>query len=126
MKEENKIMNDELARLMEDNLKQVWSEPDAARRIIAIESIYAKEAALYHVNDISDGQEAINYSVSRTLNEIPEEFIFTKLKPVVINNNIGRLIWGVGPKDMPPVTTGMDVAIFENGKIKSLYVFLDN
>jgi hypothetical protein len=49
-----------------------------------------------------------------------------RLKPVIINNGIGRLVWGVGPKGKPPVATGMDIAVFENGKIKSLYVFLDS
>jgi hypothetical protein len=116
-------MNNALAQLMEENLKQVWSERDATRRMKAIENIYAKDSALYHVNDITDGHEAINKSVSNTLNSMPEEFVFTKLKPVIINNNIGRLIWGVGPKDNPPLATGMDIATFENGKIKSLYVF---
>jgi len=119
-------MSNTLSQLMEDNLNQVWSERDADRRMKAIDNIYAKDSALYHVNDKTEGNEAINRSVSNTLNSMPEEFIFTKLKPVVINNNIGRLIWGVGPKGKPPVATGMDVAIFENGKIRSLYVFLDN
>jgi hypothetical protein len=44
---------------------------------------------------------------------------------VVINNDLGRLIWGAGPEGQPPVATGMDIACFENGKIASLYVFLD-
>jgi hypothetical protein len=52
--------------------------------------------------------------------------VFTKLKPVIINNSIGRLIWGAGPAGQPPVATGMDIVHFENGKIRSLYVFLDN
>ena len=119
-------MNNAFAQLMEENLKQVWSERDSTRRMKAIENIYAKDSALYHVNDKTDGHEAINKSVSSTLNSMPEEFVFTKLKPVVINNNIGRLIWGVGPSGKPPVATGMDVAIFESGKIKSLYVFLES
>ena len=119
-------MNNALAELMENNLKQVWSERDADRRLKVIENIYAADASLYHVDDVTDGLEAINQSVSSTLSGMPEDFVFTKLKPVVINNNIGRLIWGVGPKGAPPVATGMDVAVFENGKIKSLYVFLDN
>jgi len=119
-------MSDALAQLMEDNLKQVWSERDPIRRMKAIEAIYAKDSVLYHVNDKTEGQEAINNSVTGTLNNMPKDFCFSRLKPVVINNNVGRLIWGVGPKDKPPLATGMDVAIFENGKIKSLYVFLDN
>jgi hypothetical protein len=118
-------MNDALAQLMEENLKKVWSERDTDRRIKAIDTIYAKDSGLYHVGHQTNGHEAINDSISSILNSMPKEFVFTRLKPVIINNNVGRLIWGVGPKDQPPVATGMDVAVFENGKIKSLYVFLD-
>jgi HAE1 family hydrophobic/amphiphilic exporter-1 len=56
---------------------------------------------------------------------MPEDFVFRLIKPVVINNNIGRLLWGIGPKGGPPVQTGMDIAIFQNDKIQALYVFLD-
>jgi hypothetical protein len=44
---------------------------------------------------------------------------------VIINNSIGRLIWEAGTEGQSPVATGMDIAHFEHGKIKSLYVFLD-
>jgi hypothetical protein len=119
-------MKNGLAQLMEENLYQVWSERDADIRLKAIEKIYAADSNLYHVDDKTSGLVAINNSVSNTLKNMPEEFVFTQLKPVIINNSIGRLVWGVGPKDQMPVATGMDIAHFENGKIKSLYVFLDN
>lgn len=118
-------MNERLIQLMEDNLRNVWSERNALNRIKAIESVYAKESALYHVNDKTEGYEAINESVTSTLSTLSEDFVFTRLKPVIINNDIGRLVWGVGPKGKPPVATGMDIAVFEDDKIKSLYVFLD-
>jgi hypothetical protein len=92
----------------------------------AIEKIYDPAANLYHVGDQVTGFDAINNSVTSTLKQLPPDFVFTKLKPVVINNNIGRLIWGAGPSVEAPVATGMDIAHFENGKIKSLYVFLDS
>lgn len=119
-------MSNALAQLMEENLKQVWGERNDTQRMKAIENIYAKDSALYHVNDITIGHTAINKSVTSVLNSMPEDFVFTKQKPVVINNNVGRLIWGVGPKDKSPVATGMDIAVFENEKIASLYVFLDS
>jgi hypothetical protein len=118
--------NNVLAQLMEENLQQIWSERNADRRMTALESIYAKDSTLFEVGEIIMGYEAINNAVSRLVNGMPPDFIFTRLKPVIINNNAGRLVWGVGPKGSPPVATGMDVAIFENGKIKSLYVFLDS
>jgi hypothetical protein len=118
-------MNDTLAKVMEENLEQVWGERNAAHRIKAIAKIYVKNSALYHLNHKTKGNDAINVSVSNTLSRMPEDFIFSKLRPVAVINNIGRLFWGVGPKDKPPIVTGMDLAVFKNGKIKSLYVFLD-
>ena len=118
-------MNTDLVLLMEENLRQVWSERNADRRRKALEGIYAKDSTLFEVGETFLGYDSINDQVSNIVNAMPATFIFTRLKPVIINNNIGRLIWGVGPKDQPPVATGMDIAVFENGRIKSLYVFLE-
>jgi len=118
-------MNNNLVLLMEENLALVWSERDASKRMKSIETIYSPESTLYHVGHHTTGYEAINESVNNILANMPEEFSFFKLKPVVINNNVGRLIWGMGPNEESIVATGMDIAIFEDGKIKSLYVFLD-
>jgi hypothetical protein len=119
-------MNDNTAILMEDNLNQVWNEKDPSLRIEAIRRIYSATADLYHVGDQVTGLDAINNSVSATQKMLPSNFVFTKLKEVIINNNLGRLIWGAGPEGQAPVATGMDIAHFENGKIKALYVFLDS
>ena len=118
-------MNNDLALLMEENLAQVWSQRDASLRMKSLQSLYADDAGLYHVGHQTTGLAAINDSVSNLHNNMPREFVFFKLKPVVINNNVGRLIWGMGANSESPVATGMDVAFFEDGKIKSLYVFLD-
>ena len=119
-------MENELTNLLEKNLKQVWSERDEVRRMKTIESIYANGSILYHVGHKTEGLEAINKSATAVLSNMPPNFVFTKLKPIIINNNIGRAIWGVGPEGQAPVAAGMDIAYFENGKIKSLYVFLDS
>lgn len=119
-------MQDELAQIMEENLQQVWSQRDNALRLDAIKRIYAAGSSLYHVGHKTEGLEAINENAGGVISSMPANFVFTRLKPVIINNSIGRLIWGVGPEGQPPVATGMDIAHFEKGKIKSLYVFLEN
>ena len=119
-------MDNTLAQIMEENLQQVWSERDEVQRLKAIEKIYDENAILYHVEHQTTGYKAINKSVTGVIGNMPPNFVFTKLKPVIINHSIGRLIWGVGVAGQPPVATGMDIAHFENGKIKSLYVFLEN
>nr|WP_315224778.1 nuclear transport factor 2 family protein [uncultured Flavobacterium sp.] len=110
---------------MEENLTNVWSQRDTSERIKSIESIYSLDSSLYHVGHQATGHEAITESIRKVLANLPSGFTFFKLKPVVINNNIGRLIWGMGTSIDSIVATGMDIAVFEDGKIKSLYVFLD-
>src|SRR6218665_3278510 len=107
-------MSNEVSRIMESNLEQVWNERDPASRLKAIERIYSPTATLNHVGDQVTGADAINESVSTTQKILPSNFIFNKLKPVIINNDSGRLIWGAGPAGQAPVSTGMDVARFEN------------
>jgi hypothetical protein len=119
-------MTDEAAITMEDNLNQVWNERDPDIRLKAIERIYTTAANIYHIGDQVTGLNAINNSITATLQNLPADFVFTKLKPVIINNSVGRLIWGAGPKGKSHAASGMDIAHFENGKIKSLYVFLDS
>src|SRR5229473_705686 len=98
-------MSDTLAQRMEENLKQIWSERNAARRMKALNSIYAKDSTLFEVGEIISGHDAINNKISNTVNGMPPDFVFTRLKPIIINNNVGRLVWGIGPKDKPPVAT---------------------
>ncbi|RDC56429.1 nuclear transport factor 2 family protein [Pedobacter chinensis] len=118
-------MSNDLALLMEENLAKVWSQRDSSIRMKSIQTIYTVDSSLYHVEHQTTGHEAINESVSNVVANMPPTFAFFKLKPVVINNNMGRLIWGTGPNIESLVATGMDIAVFEDGKIKSLYVFLD-
>ncbi|WP_332736800.1 hypothetical protein [Flavihumibacter sp.] len=118
-------MNNNLASLMEENLSRVWSERNASLRFNSIQTIYTADSSLYHTGHQISGHEAINESVNNLLADMPAAFTFFKLKPVVINNIIGRLIWGMGPNIDSLVGKGMDIAVFEEGKIKSLYVFLD-
>ncbi|PJR04082.1 nuclear transport factor 2 family protein [Avrilella dinanensis] len=111
-------MSNDLALLMEENLAWVWSEREASDRMKSIQTIYTAESTLYHVGHQTTGYEAINESINNILAKMPAEFNFFKLKPVVINNNVGRLIWGMGPNIESIVATGMDIAVFEEGKIQ--------
>ena len=51
--------------------------------------------------------------------------VFNAAGPAIGHHNIGRLKWRSGPPDGPAAVTGMDVAHFEQGRIHSLYVFLE-
>lgn len=115
-----------LAQLMEKNLLEIWSQRNASTRIELIRSLYTDDAVLYEIDDSITGHDAINNKISGLLSSMPADFIFTLQGPVIVNHNMGKLLWGVGPEGQPPVQLGMDIALFDGNRIRSLYVFLEN
>src|SRR4051812_36381816 len=112
-------------RLMQANLARVFNEHDAGRRIVAIREIYAEDAVLYEPDAAAKGHAAISEAVTQLLSHLPPNFVFSAAGQAIGHHNIGRLKWSSGPPDGPAAVTGMDVAHFEQGRIHSIYVFLD-
>jgi len=118
-------MKNTLEQLLDQHLNEIWNQRDEVLRIKAIESTYTKDFTLFLKDEVVTGHDAINHKVTSLLNSFPPDFVISQLKPVDINNNIGKLDWGVGVKETPPVRTGIDILIFEGSKIKYFYVFFD-
>jgi len=112
-------------RLMQANLTRVFSERDAGRRIVAIRELYAADAVLYEPDASANGHAAISEAVTGLLAQFPPNFVFSAAGPAIGHHNLGRLKWRSGPPDGPVAVTGMDVAHFEEGRIHSIYVFLE-
>ena len=119
-------MSDTLADLMLRNLSEVFGERDSERRMTAIKNLYSEDAAFFEAEQRFEGREAIGAAVAALQASFPAEFEFTAVAPPARNHDIGRLFWRLGPAGSPPVVTGMDVARFKDGRIRSLYVFLDD
>ena len=119
-------MSYELADLMLRNLQEVFNEKDAARRISAIKSIYAKDAEFFEGDEHIKGHDAISAKVSALQASFPPDFTFSPTGAPASNHDLGRLTWRVGPAGGSPAATGMDVAVFERGRIRALYTFLDD
>ena len=117
-------MTDTLGRLMERNLLEVFGQPDSARRAVAIAEIYTASCTFFEAGERIVGHQALNARIERILLEAPG-FVFRATGPAEVNHDLGRLQWHLGPAGAPPVVTGMDVAIFEHGRIRALYTFLD-
>ncbi|MFZ6756281.1 nuclear transport factor 2 family protein [Undibacterium sp. Ji50W] len=111
--------------LMQANLVRVFGEHDAGRRIEAIRELYAEDAVLNEPHASAKGHAAISEAVTGLLARLPPDFVFRALGPAMGHHGIGRLKWSSGPQGGPIAVTGMDIAHFENGRIHSLYVFLD-
>jgi predicted SnoaL-like aldol condensation-catalyzing enzyme len=111
--------------LMQANLTRVFGERDAERRLKEIGELYAEDAVLNEPHTSVKGHAAINQAVTELLSSLPPEFSFAPLGPAIGHHGIGRLRWSAGPPGQPPAVTGMDVVHFQQGRIHSLFVFLD-
>ena len=118
-------MNATQSELLVRNLDQVMNERDPVKRRAAMESIYTADAAFFEVDEVATGYDAVHAIIQSVLEKIPAHFVFHATKPVMENHGVGRLSWGVGPVGGPDVVTGTDIALFREGRIQSLYVFLD-
>ena len=113
-----------LGQLMERNATEVFGERDAGRRARAIAELYAEDCAFYDAEGESIGQAAISDHVERILDETPPGFAFSLVGPAEVIHDLGRLRWQTGPAGAPPVVSGMDVAVFADRKIRTLYTFV--
>ena len=111
--------------LMQANLEHVFGERDEERRMKAIRILYAENAVLNEPHARARGQAAISDAVTELLASLPPGFVFRARGPAVGHNGMGRLSWSCGPQEGPAAVTGMDIAQFKNGRIESLFVFID-
>jgi hypothetical protein len=117
-------MSGTLGPLMERNLLEVFGQRDSARRAAAITELYAAECTFFEAGEQVTGREALNTKVGSILKDAPG-FVFRAVGPAQVNHDLGRLRWQLGPAEARPVVTGMDIAVFEHGRIRALYTFLD-
>ena len=71
------------------------------------------------------GRAAINGAVKVLLSRLPPDISFTATGPADGHHGLGRLRWQAGPPKGPVAVTGMYVAYFEDGLIRSLHVFIE-
>lgn len=110
---------------MQANLDRVFGQHDAQRRLEAIRELYAADAVLNEPHTSAKGHEAINQAVTELLGSLPANFVFSARGPADGHHGIGYLKWSSGPAGGPAAVNGMDIAHFENGRIQSLFVFLE-
>jgi hypothetical protein len=125
MSEHNESESINYDGLMQANLKRVFGEHDASRRIKAIRELYLENAVLYEPQTSATGHDEISESVTALLASLPPSFVFTAEGPAIGHHGIGRLRWRAAPPNGPVAVSGMDVAQFERGRIRSLHVFIE-
>ena len=118
-------MKERIHELLRRNLQEVFGEGDAVRRRAAIDQLYTEDCALYVPPGAFVGREALD-KFAGELRATHPRFAYTPRGEPQALHNAGRLAWGSGPRGEKPAYTGLDVIIVRDGKIATLYVFLDS
>ena len=106
--------------LLRTNLLQVFNEPDAAKRLAVIRTVYAPDAVVYDPAGSVTGHDAINALVTRLLPTLPPGFEFVPDGPALAHHGTAVLRW----RSQPAMLMGLDVAQLRDDRIAVLHVFI--
>ena len=113
-----------ISDLMSANLLRIFNERNRRRRAAAIRAMYAKDCFFADAIESVSGWDGVHDKVDR-LHAAHPGFVFQPSGPAVAHHGLACQRWRFGPPDACDAITGIDVAIFEKGFIKALYVFID-
>ena len=113
-----------LSDLLQCNLLDISSQRDRKKRRAALKELWAPDGVMWSAEGTYLGLRAIEESAANLLRRYPE-FAFTAVGEVDEIPDAARMRWSFGAAGTPPAITGMDVVVASNGRIVSLYRFLD-
>jgi hypothetical protein len=117
-------MHSSVDELLERNLLRVFSERDATKRREALQALWLPEGVFMDPDGRYVGLDAINRRVAE-LQAMFLDFVFVARGPANVMHEVGRLAWGFGPEGGSAAVTGVDVAVTCDGRLLSLYAFID-
>ena len=117
-------METKIEALLERNLQEVFNGDDAAKRREVIAEIWAEDCVFIGPDGIHRGRKEIEEAVSDLWARFPG-YRFAGGGPVQAQHGVGRVAWTYGPADDPRRITGEDIGVIENGKLVTMYTFID-
>ena len=124
MRGKSTSMSHAIPDLMSVNLLRIFNERNRRRRAAAIRAMYAKDCFFADAIETVSGWDGVHDKVDR-LHAAHPGFVFQPSGLAIAHHDLACQRWRFGPPDARDAITGTDVAIFEKGFIKALYVFVD-
>jgi hypothetical protein len=112
------------AEKMVDKHLSIWSDPNEVTRAVGLNKIYADNVTFTDPFFTFTGIDKLNVVISDLQRKYPG-YIFSSTGKITSHHNSIKFDWNFGEPAEPKKITGTDVMILENGKIKLLYVFID-
>ena len=113
-----------LSDLLEQNLLSVFNQRDARKRKDALKQLWAADGVLWSAEGTYIGLRAIEQAAGALLRKYPE-YSFTPIGESDEIPEAARIRWAFGAVGSSPAITGMDVVMASNGRIVSMFRFLD-
>jgi SnoaL-like domain len=110
--------------LMTRSLLDVFNQRDPQQRAAAIGEVYSPDIVFYEEDGSVTGAAALQERVQQLLDGAPG-FVFTPVGQPLINHDLGRQPWTLGPSGGSPVVFGTDIARIAGDRIQALYVFVE-
>ncbi|MDD7887988.1 VOC family protein [Flavivirga sp. 57AJ16] len=123
LKKQTKMSKIEIEALAKKHL-DIWTEKNAKKRNKYIKEVYTEGVEIVDPFFVINGHSKLNDFIEGLQKKHPG-FDFSLAQPIESHNNIARLFWQFGTTSKPDEITGQDIFVIENGKIKSLYIFID-
>jgi len=101
-----------------------WNEQDPAARRAAIDAIWTEDARYVDPIAVAEGRDAID----ATIGAVQQQFAgldFRLAGPVDAHHDIARFTWELAAGDGEALVVGFDVAVIEDGRIRTVHGFLD-
>ena len=113
-----------ISTLLTRNLDDVFGDNDPARRRAAIDEIFTDDCVFYEPNGIYHGRDEID-RIAGAIKATHPDFQYQPIAAPEELGNGGRLRWVSGRPGEPPEYAGTDFIIARDGRIASVYLFLD-
>jgi hypothetical protein len=112
------------AQMLVTQYLETFNETDADRRRDLLEALYAEDCTYTDPHVELQGFEQIDRFIEQTHERFPGA-TFTLGGPIDAHHSQARFQWHAGPADAPDAYVGFDVIVAEDGRIRSVYGFMD-
>ncbi|WP_342234531.1 nuclear transport factor 2 family protein [Inquilinus sp. OTU3971] len=103
----------------------MWNETDERRRRSMIDAVCTPGCEFVDARSAVAGRDAIEALIGGLQSEFPG-FVFRLAGRVDGHHDVVRFNWAFGLANAAtPATQGLDVAVVENGQLRTIYNFID-
>lgn len=114
---------DTIDSLMRASLLRVFGEGDPEARLAAMREIYSEDITFADAEGVVAGLAAVNAKAQAIRDGAPG-FEFSEAGPVLAVQDLGHLAWDYGPVGQDAVVSGIDIALVEGDRIRSIHTIV--